>query len=115
MTETVASIIAAHRSGAICPEQTVARSFERIRRHGDPAIFISLREEAEALAEARALGSADDAAQRPLYGVPVAVKDNIDVHGLPTTAGCPAFAYQPAQDAGAVARLRRAGAVVIGK
>ncbi len=51
----------------------------------------------------------------PLYGVPVAVKDNIDALGLPTTAACPAFSYMPAQDATAVARLRAAGAIVIGK
>src|SRR5206468_12215453 len=42
-------------------------------------------------------------------------KDNIDVKGLPTTAGCPAFAYEPAADATVVARLRQAGAIVIGK
>ena len=59
--------------------------------------------------------SADDAAQLPLYGMPVAVKDNIDVAGLPTTAACPAFAYSPAHDATSVARLRAAGAIVIGK
>ncbi len=51
----------------------------------------------------------------PLYGIPVAVKDNIDVAGLPTTAACPAFAYTPARDATAVARLRAAGAIIIGK
>ena len=47
--------------------------------------------------------------------MPVAVKDNIDVAGLPTTAACPAFAYTPAHDATAVARLRAAGAIIIGK
>ena len=52
---------------------------------------------------------------RPLYGIPVAIKDNIDAEGLPTTAACPAFAYKPGKDATAVARLRRAGAIVIGK
>src|SRR6185436_4661905 len=56
-----------------------------------------------------------DASALPLYGVPVAVKDNIDVAGLATTAACPAFSYMPAQDATAVARLRAAGAIVIGK
>ena len=51
----------------------------------------------------------------PLLGVPVAVKDNIDAQGLPTTAACPAFSYSPAQDSTAVARLRAAGAIIIGK
>ncbi len=53
--------------------------------------------------------------QLPLFGVPVAVKDNIDVKGLPTTAACPAFSYQPSHDATSVARLRAAGAIIIGK
>jgi allophanate hydrolase len=113
VAETVAQILAAHRAGAMTPEDTVARSFARIRAHADPAIFISLRDEQEALAEARALASKDRSL--PLYGIPVAVKDNIDVKGLATTAACPAFAYHPARDATAVARLRQAGAIVIGK
>ncbi|WP_445491074.1 allophanate hydrolase [Rhodopseudomonas sp. RCAM05734] len=114
ITETIAEIVAAHRAGTVTPAQTVARTFQRIRDHNDPAIFISLRVEAEAIAEAEAL-SAKDASTLPLYGVPVAVKDNIDVAGLPTTAACPAFAYTPTRDASAVARLRAAGAIVIGK
>jgi len=67
-----------------------------------------------AVAEAEAL-AARDAATLPLYGVPVAVKDNIDVAGLPTTAACPAFSYSPSRDSTAVARLRAAGAIVVGK
>jgi allophanate hydrolase len=114
MTETVAAMVAAHRAGAVSPARTVARSFQRIRDHNDPAVFISLRNEADALAEVEAL-SKKDTAQLPLYGVPVAVKDNIDVLGLPTTAACPAFAYSPAYDATSVAKLRAAGAIVIGK
>jgi allophanate hydrolase len=92
----------------------LARSFARIRARADDAVFISLREEADGVAEARAL-SANGGADRPLYGVPIAVKDNIDVAGLPTTAACPAFSYRPARDATVVARLRAAGAIVIGK
>ena len=47
-----------------------------------------------------------DLSRLPLYGIPFAVKDNIDVAGLVTTAACPAFAYQPTQDATVVARLK---------
>ncbi len=92
----------------------MARNFARIRAHNDPAVFISLRPEADVVADARTLGMAGNTAL-PLYGVPVAVKDNIDVAGLPTTAACPAFSYKPSQDSTAVARLRAAGAIVIGK
>lgn len=114
LTETVAAIVAAHRSGHMTPAQTVARSYQRIRDYNDPAVFISLRDEKAAIAEAEAL-SAKDTSALPLLGVPVAVKDNIDAHGMATTAACPAFSYAPAQDSTAVAKLRAAGAIVIGK
>jgi allophanate hydrolase len=113
--ETVAAIVDAHRAGTIAPEQTLARSFARIRAHSDPAIFIHLRDEADAIAEAKRLAAKRAARTLPLYGVPVAVKDNIDVAGMPTTAACPDFAYVAQCDATAVARLRQAGAVIIGK
>jgi allophanate hydrolase len=113
VSRTAAEIVADHRSGAASPEDTIAQCYARIRAHADPAVFITLRDEAEARAEAQALTA--DGPERPLLGVPVAVKDNIDVKGLPTTAACPAFAYQPAADAAAVARLRAAGAIVVGK
>ncbi|RZO69715.1 MAG: allophanate hydrolase [OM182 bacterium] len=51
----------------------------------------------------------------PLWGVPFAVKDNIDVLGMPTTAGCPAFTYQPKTSAFVVDRLIKAGAIPVGK
>jgi allophanate hydrolase len=114
VTETVAAIVAAHRAGTTSPAETVARSFARIRSYNDPAIFISLRDEKDAIAEAESL-AAKDANALPLFGVPVAVKDNIDVKGFATTAACPAFCYQPSHDATAVARLRAAGAIVVGK
>jgi len=114
VTQTVAAIVAAHRAGSMTPAQTVARSYQRIRDHNDPAVFISLRDEKAAIAEAEAL-SAKDSHALPLLGVPVAVKDNIDARGMPTTAACPAFSYSPTQDSTAVAKLRAAGAIVIGK
>ncbi|MBL3747942.1 allophanate hydrolase, partial [Mycobacteroides abscessus subsp. massiliense] len=55
------------------------------------------------------------ASSGPLAGVRLAVKDNVDVGGVPTTAACPEYAYVPDQDAPAVAALRAAGAVVVGK
>jgi allophanate hydrolase len=113
VTGTIASLLAGHRSGDRAISDTVRAVFRRIREIGDPAIFISLREEAAVLADAERLAGADRSL--PLYGVPVAVKDNIDVAGLPTTAACPAFAYTPADHAEPVARLERAGALVIGK
>jgi len=114
VAETVAEILQAYRGGTLRPEDIIARSYARIRAHGDPAIFITLRDEAELLAEARALQQAGKTSL-PLYGIPVAVKDNIDVKGLPTTAACPAYLYRPNKDAVCVARLRDAGALIIGK
>jgi allophanate hydrolase len=110
LTETVAAIVEAHRAGALRPQDTVARSYARIRAYADPATFISLRDEAEVIAEAKGLAR-KRAEHRALYGVPMAIKDNIDVAGMPTTAA----AYTPKKDATAVARLRAAGAIVIGK
>jgi allophanate hydrolase len=111
---TIAAIVAAHRAGTASPQATIAECYARIRAHDDPAVFISLRDEADAIAEAKSLAAIVNT-DLPLYGVPVAVKDNIDVKGLPTTAACPAFSYEPTKDATCVARLRRAGAIIIGK
>src|SRR4051812_36629901 len=112
--ETIAAIVAAHRAGTLTPAQTVARTYQRIRDHNDPAVFISLRDEKDAIAEAEKLATKEAASLR-LYGVPVVVKDNIDALGFPTTAACPAFSYIPTHDSTAVARLRAAGAIIIGK
>jgi allophanate hydrolase len=114
VAETAAEILNAYRDGIATPEDIVARSFARIRAHDDPAIFIALHDEAEVIAEARALAQNGDRAL-PLFGIPVAIKDNIDVKGLPTTAACPDYSYRPNRDAACVARLREAGALIIGK
>ena len=111
---TLSEIVDSHRSGELTPSQTIARTYARVRAYNDPALFITLRDESDARAEATLLHE-KDAGDLPLYGVPVAIKDNIDVAGLPTTAACPAFAYEPKRDATVVARLRAAGAIVIGK
>jgi allophanate hydrolase len=113
VTETIAAILAAHRAGA-SPADTVARTYARIREHADPAIFITLRDEKEALVEAKTIASMLDPSL-PLFGVPFAVKDNIDVGGMQTTVACPDFAYTARADATCVARLRAAGAIPVGK
>ncbi len=86
----------------------------RIAAADDPGIFIHLAGKADMLKQAQTLGPFDPLA-RPLWGVPFAVKDNIDVAGMPTTAACAEYAYVPDQDATVVSRLKAAGALVVGK
>lgn len=95
---------------AMTPAARAEAAYDRIRSAGRPEIWIHLRPRDEVLAEAAGIDPA-----LPLAGLVAAVKDNIDVAGLPTTAGAPSYAYRPAADAPAVARLRAAGAVVLGK
>jgi allophanate hydrolase len=90
-------------------------AYARIEAVDRPEIWIDLRPRAEVENEARAVDARVAAGERlPLAGRLLAVKGNIDVAGLSTTAGCPAYAYTPEDDAPAVARLRAAGAVVLG-
>ena len=113
MANTLAATVAAHLSGK-SPVETIREAYARIAAHNDPALFITLRAEGDALAVAARLAEAGPAGKL-LYGVPFAVKDNIDVAGLPTTAACPAFAYTPERSAHVVQRLVDAGAIPIGK
>jgi allophanate hydrolase len=111
----LASLAAAYAAGAT-PEQIVREVYARIAARGEDHVWITLRPEAEVLAEAATLAARRAVGDTlPLFGLPFAVKDNLDVAGLPTTAACPAFAYTPAADAEVVRRLRAAGALVIGK
>ena len=110
---TIADLRAAYAGGTPAAA-TVAAVYRRIAAVDDPGIFIHLRPEAEVLAEAAALPPFD-LVRFPLWGIPVAVKDNIDVAGLPTTAACPAFAFVPDRSATVVEKLVAAGALVVGK
>ncbi|MDM7854952.1 allophanate hydrolase [Cellulomonas alba] len=94
----------------------VRAAYARIRLAERPEVWIALRSEDDALREAAAVDErVAGGADLPLAGLVAAVKDNIDVAGLPTTAGAPTYAYRPARDATVVARLRALGAVVVGK
>jgi allophanate hydrolase len=111
---SLASIRALYEDGAD-PHEVIAASAARIKG-GDPAAFITPASPDKLKAAVAALlASAPDANSLPLWGVPFAVKDNIDVAGMPTTCACPEFARIPTMDASVVARLIAAGAIVMGK
>jgi allophanate hydrolase len=103
------------RSGALTPtalaRDVLAAAGEGDRHHA----WIYRLPDAAVLERARALEADPSAHNLPLYGIPFAVKDNIDAAGLPTTAACPAFSYMAKHNAGVVQRLLDAGAVLIGK
>lgn len=105
----IASLRAAYGSGALTPEAVVTDVYARIAARGDRPVWISLVPRELAIERARNLPKG------PLYGIPFAVKDNIDVAGVPTTCACPQFAYTPAKSARVVELLEAAGAIVIGK
>ncbi len=90
---------------------------QRVNAAGEDHVWINRVGEAAVMARAAFLAGLDAKARRhlPLYGIPFAVKDNIDVAGMETTAACPAFAYMPERSATCVARLIDAGAILIGK
>ncbi len=94
----------------------VTAAYAAIAAAGRPEAWITLRPQPEAVEEAAAIDARVAAGERlGLAGLVAGVKDNIDVAGLPTTAAAPSYAYAPDRDATSVARLRAAGAVVIGK
>ena len=110
---SIASYRDAYRAGQR-PSEVIAECYDRIEAVGDPGIFLHLANRDLAIGQAEALG-AYDPVRKPLWGVPFAVKDNIDVAGMPTTAACPAYGYLPEEDATVVRLLRDAGAIPIGK
>ncbi|HWH98171.1 MAG TPA: amidase family protein, partial [Pseudolysinimonas sp.] len=108
----IAALQEAYRAGRLVPEDVVYAIYDRIESRGEDGVWIQLvpRDEAR-----RAARSAAPDPERPLAGIPFAIKDNMDVAGLTTTAACPAFAYVPDETATVVARLEEAGAILIGK
>ena len=109
---SIERLLAGYRDGSEDPEEVVARAYERARSAVQPA-WIALapwRDVTAGLARLRARP-----ADLPLYGIPFAIKDNIDLAGTPTTAACPAYSYVPQRSAFVVQRLVAAGAIPIGK
>lgn len=110
----LATLRAGYVAGTITPTSLVEEIGQRIERYNDPAVWIHRLSRGELLAHARRVEAAGITAQ-PLYGVPFAIKDNIDLAGSPTTAACPDFGYMPVESAFVVQRLIEAGAIPIGK
>ncbi len=114
LTEIVDEVSAGRRSAVDVARVALGRvaAYEAVQ----PAVWINRVAESDVLAQARAVDARIAAGERlPLAGAPFAVKDNIDVAGLATTAACPAFAYEADASAPVVERLISAGAVLIGK
>ncbi len=97
------------------PTENVRLAYERMDAESRQPIWISRVSREKALAHATSLEQHPEAASKPLYGLTFAVKDNIDVAGMPTTAACPKFAYTPERNAVVVDELLAAGAILVGK
>jgi len=109
---TLSALREAYAAGT-SPVDVIDEILARLDAVNDPGIFIHLCDRESLHAQAAALGTYDP--DMPLWGIPFAAKDNIDVAGIETTAGCPAYAYTPDKDAFVIAKLRAAGALMIGK
>jgi allophanate hydrolase len=106
----------AYRSGTLDVRRTIEEVLKRLQQAGDDRVWISRCPDEALRAQADALDLRRGEIEKlPLYGVPFAVKDNIDVAGMVTTAACPGFAYEAKDSAVVVQRLVAAGAIAVGK
>ena len=113
---SVAALLEGYARGTLRPVDVLRATYAAIERRGADGVWIDRLSFGEALARLEAAESRRRAgATLPLFGVPFAVKDNIDVAGRMTTAGCPAFAYTAGRTATVVERLEAAGALLVGK
>jgi allophanate hydrolase len=113
-TLLISTLLAGYRERRFSPLEVLDEVLARSGAASDRRVWISLLSRERVLGFAAALGDGDPASL-PLYGVPFAIKDNIDLENAPTTAGCPDYAYTPTSSAFVVRKLIAAGAVPIGK
>ncbi|MFM0629691.1 allophanate hydrolase [Paraburkholderia xenovorans] len=111
---SISGLRARYRAGSLTPAQLVEAIAARTSGDDPHHAWIRPLSRNEMMRYADAL-EGRDMHTLPLYGVPFAIKDNIDLAGIPTTAACPAYAYTPTASAAVVARLIAAGAIPIGK
>jgi allophanate hydrolase len=110
-----ATLSRGYRDVDFTPSDVVEEIYRRIDKRGDHAAWLHLIPKSEALARAAEVESRGRTALQPLYGLPYGVKDNIDVAGWPTTAGCRARKNVPERSAAVVEKLDAAGAINLGK
>jgi allophanate hydrolase len=113
-TLLISSLLDGYRARHFSPADIVERVLADIAGAPDRRAWITILPRERVLEYAAAL-AARDPESLPLYGVPFAIKDNIDLEGVPTTAGCPDYAYTPSRSAFVVAKLIEAGAIPVGK
>jgi allophanate hydrolase len=111
---TLAELCAAYCAHRYKPADVIRALYADMGEGQGGEIWIHLRPLEAVLAEAEALAASGNATL-PLFGIPFAVKDNIEVAGMPCTVGCPAYQYTPEKNATVVQRLLAAGALLIGK
>ena len=110
---SIPTLLKAYREGTCSPEEVILEAWQRAASD-DSAIWISRPTEAQ-LRESLRWIEGESPETKPLYGIPFAMKDNIDCVGYPTTAACPASSYEPEQHAFVVKLLIDAGAIPMGK
>src|SRR5260221_441590 len=110
----ISELLSDYRAGRYAPVELLGRVLDRIASAPQRNAWITLLPRERVLAMAQALVSRKPETL-PLYGIPFAIKDNIDLADVPTTAGCPQYAYTPAESAFVVQRLIDAGAIPVGK
>jgi allophanate hydrolase len=111
----IPSLLSGYASGGLTPSKVVQAVHARIQNDPDHIWIYKLPLDALRAYALELEARAGDMAALPLYGVPFAIKDNIDLAGVPTTAACPAYSYTPERSAIVVQRLIDAGAIPIGK
>ncbi len=110
----IADLQRAYRVGTLTPTKVIEEILSRCAKATEHNIWITLLDRDLLLKYARAVEVRGPSSQ-PLYGIPFAIKDNIDLADIPTTSACPDFAYTPTRSATVVERLMAAGAIPIGK
>jgi allophanate hydrolase len=113
---SIQALLNAYLAGSEKPENIIHQIFERIEEYKSYNVWITVLDKKQVDAQIIAIkNKLSQGIALPLYGIPFAVKDNIDVAGIPTTAGCVEFAYTPENHAPVVQQLIDAGSILIGK